>query len=82
MNNKYIRKFQSIDSPQKFNGDVYTVLKAFDVACPATAHAIKKLLCAGLRGSKTRHDDLSEAVQAIQRAMEIEQQCVNDNMPF
>lgn len=36
-------------------------------------HAIKKLLCAGARGSKDREKDLNEAVASIQRALELEQ---------
>ena len=44
---KYLR---SIDMPVPGKVDVYSVLEAFDVRCPARQHAIKKLLCAGLRG--------------------------------
>lgn len=51
--------------------DVYDVLVAFNVTCPATQHAIKKLLCAGKRGAKGTHQDLEEAIQAIKRAQEI-----------
>jgi len=49
--------------------DVYSVLEAFGVACPARQHAIKKLLCAGQRGSKTEMEDLCEAKVAIERAI-------------
>jgi hypothetical protein len=52
--------------------DVYDVLKAFGVTCPATAHAAKKLLCAGIRGHKSRRQDLIEAKIAIERAIEME----------
>jgi hypothetical protein len=52
--------------------DVYDVLKAFDVRCPAIQHAIKKLLCAGIRGHKDRRQDLSEARASIGRAIELE----------
>jgi hypothetical protein len=51
--------------------DVYDVLKAFDITCPATAHAIKKLLAAGERGHKDKQTDLDEAIQSIQRAKEL-----------
>jgi hypothetical protein len=53
--------------------DVYAVLLAFDVSCPASQHAIKKLLCAGLRGKGSRLQDLREARDAITRAIELEQ---------
>jgi hypothetical protein len=51
--------------------DVYRVLKAFDVTDPALQHAVKKLLCAGLRGAKDARQDLCEAVQSIRRALEM-----------
>tara|TARA_R110000822_G_scaffold155178_1_gene294980 strand:- start:1083 stop:1448 length:366 start_codon:yes stop_codon:yes gene_type:complete len=48
--------------------DVYDVLDAFDVSNPATAHAIKKLLCTGSRGSKDWETDLQEAIDSLERA--------------
>ena len=51
--------------------DVYAVLKAFGVTCPATQHAIKKLLMPGQRGGKNTKTDLMEALSSIERAIEI-----------
>jgi hypothetical protein len=51
--------------------DVYDVLVAFGVTCPATAHAIKKLLCAGQRGAKGLQQDLIEVRPALERAIEL-----------
>lgn len=51
--------------------DVYDVLQAFNVTCPATQHAIKKLLCTGVRGHKDGDTDLLEAREAITRAIEL-----------
>lgn len=51
--------------------DVYDVLKAFKVTCPATQHAIKKLLCPGQRGVKDKAQDLKEARSSIDRAIEL-----------
>ena len=51
--------------------DVYTVLLTFAVSCPARAHAVKKLLCAGLRGKGDELQDLREARDAIDRAIQI-----------
>ena len=51
--------------------DVYDVLKAFDVKCPATQHAIKKLLKAGKRGHKDAQQDLTEAIESINRAKQL-----------
>lgn len=54
--------------------DVYCVLEAFQVICPATAHAVKKLLCAGERSKGSRLQDLEGARAAINRAIELEKQ--------
>ena len=51
--------------------DVYDVLQAFGVSCPALQHAVKKLLCAGLRGSKSAEQDISEAANSCRRAIEL-----------
>ena len=51
--------------------DVYAVLDAFNVTCPARQHAIKKLLCAGLRGKGDVKQDLFEASDAVTRAIEM-----------
>lgn len=49
--------------------DVYDVLKAFDVTCPAMAHAIKKMLCSGQRGYKNTEQDKREAIASIERSI-------------
>jgi len=55
----------------KVSVDVYDVLVAFAVTCPARQHAIKKLLCAGMRGGKSELQDLQEAGQSVARAIEL-----------
>lgn len=52
--------------------DVYAVLEAFAVTCPARQHAIKKLLCSGIRGKGDTLQDLQEAADAISRAIQME----------
>ncbi len=52
--------------------DVYDVIMAWAVTNPAIQHAIKKLLQPGERGHKTRAQDLKEAMQSLQRAIELE----------
>ena len=52
--------------------DIYDVLMTWKVTCPATQHAIKKLLAAGERGHKDRLTDLVEAGDAVRRAVELE----------
>ena len=53
--------------------DVYAVLDAFDVTCPARQHAIKKLLCSGIRNKGTVLQDLTEARDAVSRAIQMEE---------
>jgi len=72
MSNKYRRQLASTDGMV----DVYDVLEAFNVSCPARQHAVKKLLCAGARGAKGAVQDLEEAADAVQRAIEMERQRV------
>lgn len=68
--NKYLRHITPIDGPRVVI-DVYAVLEAFDVRCPARQHAVKKLLCAGIRGKGDECQDLAEAGQSVQRAIEM-----------
>jgi hypothetical protein len=49
--------------------DVYDVLEAFNVTCPALQHLIKKALCSGLRGHKTLERDLKDIVESSERAL-------------
>lgn len=51
--------------------DVYAVIDAFNVTCPARQHAIKKLLCSGIRGKGDTLQDLREAADAIARAIQM-----------
>ena len=51
--------------------DVYDVLIMFEVHDPAVQHAIKKLLACGQRGHKNAFQDLREARESIDRALEI-----------
>lgn len=66
--NKYQRKVPSTVI------DVYDILKAFQVHCPAVGHGLKKLLCPGTRGVKDRLQDLKEAKASIERAIELEKE--------
>ena len=53
------------------NIDVYDVLNAFAVTCPAAQHAIKKLLMPGKRGHKRELGDLLEARASVDRAIDL-----------
>ena len=52
--------------------DVYAVLEAFNVTCPGRQQAIKKLLCAGLRGKGGELADLIGADAALSRAIDLQ----------
>ncbi|WP_223866486.1 hypothetical protein [Candidatus Enterovibrio escicola] len=70
----YVNKYAKVISDKNGNVadvDVYDVLKAFNVICPATQHAVKKLLCSGTRGHKDIATDLREARDSIVRAIEL-----------
>lgn len=71
--NKYLRKIASaVHENEYVEADVYSVLDAFTVYCPAQAHAAKKVLCAGQRlGGKDLIQDLEEAIVSLQRAIEL-----------
>lgn len=52
--------------------DVYRVLQLFEVTDPCIQHAIKKLLVAGGRGAgKDTERDYREAVDSINRALQM-----------
>ena len=51
--------------------DVYDVLKAFNVTCPALQHLIKKALCVGIRGHKDTSTDLNDILESAKRAVEL-----------
>ena len=73
--NKYRKTIFGMDVATAYNGigvDVYEVLEAFQVQCPAVQHAIKKLLFPGARGSKSAIQDLEEARASIDRAIQLE----------
>lgn len=71
---KYLRVIQAADSDATINVDVYCVIIAFGVTCPARAHAIKKLLCAGDRGKGDTIADLIGVLAAVNRSITIAKQ--------
>lgn len=71
---KYLHSIHSAITEESIQIDVYAVLKAFNVVCPARAHAIKKLLCCGNRGKGTEKQDLEGALAAINRAIDLQEE--------
>ena len=73
--NKYSRKIKTVVADgidYDVYVDVYDVLTAFDVTNHALAHALKKMLAPGKRGVKDTLQDMREAIQSIERAIQIE----------
>jgi len=68
VNPKYLKKVTLVDGDKI---DIYAVLKAFDVHCPARQHGVKKLCFAGKRSKGTEREDLMEALQSNIRAIEL-----------
>lgn len=71
---KYLRNIPCLINGQ---ADVYAILDAFNVTCPARQHAIKKLLCTGIRGKGDVLQDLCEAMDAVKRAIQMEENRTN-----
>lgn len=70
---KYLREIHSaVEGQPDALIDVYAILEAFNVTCPGRQQAIKKLLCAGLRGKGNELDDLKGAEAALSRAIELQ----------
>lgn len=73
--NKYLRTIREVgnlDLEISVEADVYEILEGFSVTCPARQHAAKKVLCSGLRGKGDATQDLIEARDALNRAIELE----------
>ncbi len=84
--NKYVRLIYGLAGTpgegEYLHVDVYKVLVAFGVTCPAVAHCVKKLLCAGLRDKGDRLDDLKGAMDALFRAIEDEEAAAAAKLPL
>lgn len=48
--------------------DVYRVSDAFPTGSAPIDHAVKKMLCAGLRGHKDKLTDIDNAIESLQAA--------------
>jgi hypothetical protein len=65
--NKYHRTIYGLcGTPVKV--DVYRVSDAFPTGSAPIDHAIKKMLCAGLRGHKDKLTDIDNAIESLQAA--------------
>lgn len=70
MGNESGRKyFRRIPTNASGESDIHAICDAWDTP-HGLAHAVKKILCAGMRGGKSREQDLQEAIHAIERELE------------
>lgn len=67
---KYVRAIRDVDGVHGCYVDVYAVIRAFKITCPGLQQAIKKILCAGLRGKGDRVSDIKETFDALFRALQ------------
>lgn len=51
--------------------DVYRVLELFNVTDPCLQHAAKKILCAGNRDGKSQEQDIREAIDTLNRKLQM-----------
>lgn len=57
--------------------DIYRILDLYQVTSPAIQHAIKKLLCAGQRGSKNEYQDIVKAAKSIDLWLDMRSEDIN-----
>jgi len=73
---KYLRELKGLIDGKV---DVYSIIEIFNITCPARQHAIKKLLCTGLRNKGDSLQDLNETKDAIIRAIQLEESRIKEN---
>ena len=66
---EYNHYFKDVSHLNKI--DIYSVLELFEVTNPCIQHAVKKLLCAGKRGSKDFNKDIQESIDTLLRLQEM-----------
>lgn len=72
---KYLVTIKPADGVgQPIKVDVYCMLEALGITCPALQHAFKKIAFCGKRGKGSRMDDIHGVFEAMWRARELEMQ--------
>jgi hypothetical protein len=66
---KHNHYFKDVSKLQEI--DVYRVLSLFEVHDPCLQHALKKILCCGIRGMKNADKDIEEAIVSLKRWQEM-----------
>lgn len=77
---KYLRRMIPADGKgSPISVDVYAVIEAFGITCPALQHALKKILACGQRGKGGKIADIEGAMDAMWRARELQIQREKDD---
>lgn len=72
---KYLRTIHSAIDPNAWvQVDVYCIIEAYDIRCPALQHALKKIVACGGRGKGSKLDDIKGVLDAMWRALELQEQ--------
>jgi len=66
---KYNHYFKDVSSLNHI--DVYRVIKLWGIEDQCQQHALKKVLCAGSRGAKNYEKDIREAIDSLNRLLEM-----------
>lgn len=66
---RHAHYFRSVAHLQEI--DIYRVLELFGVTDQALGHATKKIMLPGLRGAKATRKDIEEAIDTLQRKLEM-----------
>lgn len=66
MHNHYYRNVSHLERV-----DIYRIIDLFQVDHPCLQHALKKIICAGKRGSKDFETDVHEAIDSLNRALQM-----------
>lgn len=74
-NNHYYKDVSHLQSI-----DIYRICKLYDVTDPCIQHAIKKLLCSGIRnGGKDQKQDILEVIETLNRWLKMLEEDNNAN---
>ena len=61
--------------------DVYRVISIFGVSDPCIQHALKKLLCSGVRGHKDQSKDIQDVIDTLERWKQMREEDDNAGIP-
>ena len=61
--------------------DVYRVINIFGVTDPCIQHALKKLLCSGVRGHKDQSKDIQDVIDTLERWKQMREEDDNAGIP-